>query len=130
MVPKQGTGCLRSTIMRPLYGARLFTTSLRTLRRPLKNAFSLDEWLFRKEIFKLYRRIVRTAFKTHEKKALVTYAKGEFQQNSKVLEMSQRRYLLNMGMRQYRDLSKTMGFLMDVNLALSDMDKPVKGKES
>lgn len=72
----------------------------------------------------MYRRIVRTAFKTHERQALVAYAKGEFQQNSKVLEMSQRRYLLNMGMRQYRDMSKTMGLLMDVNLPSSDMDKP------
>lgn len=111
-------------MMRPLYGTRLFATSLRTLRRPLKNALSLNEWLFRKEIFKLYKRIVRTAFRTHERQALVVYAKGEFQQNSKVLEMSQRRYLLNMGMRQYRDMSKTMGILMDVNLPPSDMDKP------
>lgn len=67
---------------------------------------------------------MRTAFRTHERQALVVYAKGEFQQNSKVLEMSQRRYLLNMGMRQYRDMSKTMGILMDVNLPPSDMDKP------
>lgn len=100
---------------------RYLTTSPVLRRRPIKEVFSLDEWLFRKEIFKLYRRIARTAYKTHERRELLSYAKGEFIQNKKVEDMSQRKYLLNVGLRQFRDMSKTMGFLLDVGITPNDL---------
>lgn len=100
---------------------RQFSSSIPSLKRFAENAFSLNEWLFRKELFKLYRRIVRTAYKTHERRELIEFAKGQFIQNKEVAELNQRKYLLNVGMKQFRDMSKTMGFLLDVGLKPSDL---------
>ncbi|CAH2352417.1 hypothetical protein CLIB1423_06S05974 [[Candida] railenensis] len=100
---------------------RQFSSSIPSFKRLTENAFSLNEWLFRKELFKLYRRIVRTAYKTHERRELIEFAKGQFIQNKEVAELNQRKYLLNVGMKQFRDMSKTMGFSLDVGLKPSDL---------
>ncbi|CAK7901735.1 hypothetical protein CAAN1_06S05468 [[Candida] anglica] len=87
----------------------LWTSSRLLKRRPVKDFLSLDEWLFRKEVFKLYRNVVRAAYKTHQRNELLAYAKAEFKQNNNASELAQRKYLLNIGTKHFEDMSKSIG---------------------
>ncbi|CAK7915367.1 hypothetical protein CAAN3_17S01442 [[Candida] anglica] len=87
----------------------LWTSSRLLKRRPVKDFLSLDEWLFRKEVFKLYRNVVRATYKTHQRNELLAYAKAEFKQNNNASELAQRKYLLNIGTKHFEDMSKSIG---------------------
>ncbi|ODQ82079.1 hypothetical protein BABINDRAFT_59096 [Babjeviella inositovora NRRL Y-12698] len=80
------------------------------------NIPSLDEFIFQKKVRKLYRRIVRTALKSPDRttgRELIHFARDEFRHTKHVTDMDQRKYMLSMGMNQFRDVAKIMGLAVN-----------------
>lgn len=75
-----------------------------------KNALSLEEFIFRQKVLSTYRSLMRVIYKHHEKSDLVLYAKQEFKQNVSTMELSQRRYLLQDGIRQINAMATPFGW--------------------
>lgn len=74
------------------------------------NALSLEEFIFRQKVLSTYRSLMRVIYKHHEKSDLVLHAKQEFKQSAPTMELNQRRYLLQDGIRQINAMATPLGW--------------------
>ncbi|GMM33893.1 hypothetical protein DASC09_012180 [Saccharomycopsis crataegensis] len=89
-----------------------------------KSIPSLEDFMFQRKVFKLYRAIVRAANQAPDKlmaKELIEYAKGEFLVSKNVSDKHEKRYLLSMGQNQFRDTCKGIGFSFPINIDFNDI---------
>mgnify|MGYP004717553149 CR=1 FL=1 len=115
-----------------------------------KSIPSLEDFMFQRKVFKLYRAIVRAAnrkcgiicekkrkysdyvlsiywhitLEAPDKlmaKELIEYAKGEFLVSKNVSDKHEKRYLLSMGQNQFRDTCKGIGFSFPINIDFNDI---------
>lgn len=82
------------------------------------NILSLDDFIYRSQVLKFYRKVIRTCYEVNDKdqtKDLIEYARGEFRlshqyQNLKDAKL-QRNYVLSNGKNHFRDLCKSLGLM-------------------
>lgn len=65
--------------------------------------------MFRQQVLSTYRSVMRLIYKHHERVDLARFARDEFRVNSKVTELSTRRYLLQTGIKRIEDMSRLLG---------------------
>lgn len=75
------------------------------------NILSLHEFLYRAQVRKVYRDLVRAIYKTHEKEDLMGYARHEFRIHDKETDLQKRRYLLNDGINKISKFMSLIGML-------------------
>lgn len=79
--------------------------------RQNNNFLSLNEFLYRAQVRKVYRDLVRAVYKTHEKEDLMGYARHEFRIHDKETDLKKRRYLLNDGVKKISKFMLLIGIL-------------------
>lgn len=78
----------------------------------LKSVPSLEEFLFRQQVRSVYRDLVRTVYKSHERKDLMDYVRGEFRvHNNNTGLIIARKYLLNNGINQINQMLPQAGLI-------------------
>lgn len=74
-----------------------------------KNVLSLEEFLFRKEVLKTYKDMMRVIYKHHERSELAKFARDEFKLNQGQKSLSHRKYLLQTGLVRMNEMTKLLG---------------------
>lgn len=97
-----------------LLTARPYATTIVPFMRAhrLKSVPSLEEFLFRQQVRSVYRDLVRTVYKSHERKDLMDYVRGEFRvHNNNTGLIIARKYLLNNGINQINQMLPQAGLI-------------------
>ena len=81
---------------------------LRSTRRFKKDILFLEEFLFRLQVLQMYRSLMTAIYKHHERADLARFAKQEFQLESKEMDLTQRKYMLQEGIRRINSMAITM----------------------
>ncbi|CAK9438717.1 uncharacterized protein LODBEIA_P29410 [Lodderomyces beijingensis] len=98
---------ISSRIQHTLMYARTLATS--TSRSALRNAPSLEEFMFQRKVKGIYRLVLRQIYKHHERDDLVRFIRDEFKTNSTQRDLQHRKYLLSQGINQINQMSASLG---------------------
>lgn len=80
--------------------------------RSIKNALSLEEFLFRSRAKSTYRELTRQIYKTHERHDLMSFLRYEFDANAKQTDLQYRKYLLSQAMSKINQMSASLGITL------------------
>ena len=82
----------------------------------IKNALSLEEFLFRSRAISIYRELCREIYKTHERQDLMRFLRDEFKVNSKQSDLQYRKYLLSQALNTINQMTASLGITIKKNL--------------
>lgn len=80
--------------------------------KSIKNALSLEEFLFRSRVRSTYRELARQIYKTHERQDLMSFLRDEFQVNSNQTDLQYRKYLLSQALTKINQMSASLGITL------------------
>ncbi|EGV66013.1 hypothetical protein PSN45_003170 [Yamadazyma tenuis] len=81
--------------------------------KSLGPTLSLEEFLFRQQIKGIYRKVVRSIYKHHERDDLMKFLRYEFKIKEKH-DLAYRKYLLSQGTQRINDMAMMLGLNISV----------------